>query len=628
MNKGALQFRISARMLSTLLNLPKLSSFSETLTPDSKIATKEAALENANNVIRTPRILQDGAFSWTFPEKRKEYVYLTSSPQAFADLGLSPDEAKSAEFHRIVSGQVYAEQSDFVASGLPVPYSQAYAGWQFGQFAGQLGDGRVHNLFEVPKAHALEKDFNRGKYEVQLKGSGLTPYSRFADGKAVLRSSIREYIISEHLHAIGIPSTRALSLSYLPKTYAQRHGAERCAVVARFAELWIRLGTFDLYRWRFDVRNVKKLSQYVIDELFTLENDQKFSHFEELVQSKSDFFENTTHSLGNLSDFDKMYYEIIVRNATTTAMCQCYGFLNGVVNTDNTSVLGLAMDFGPFSIIDHYDPNFTPNSEDHSLRYSYSNTPSALWWNLTRLGEDLAHLIGAGETLVHDENFLDGNFEKSTEERLVKRATKIIEVGGEIFKYAYTKQYLETFFRRLGLSTLLISSQRPEEQLDELITPMLDMLRKVKCDFNLFFLTLSQTDISSILTDSSLFVDQILAQTVTEHEEMERGRMASEIHNWIDIFTKYVSRQPLDKSVSAAANPKFLPRNWILDEVIEKTQEGDGADLLYLNKLEKMAFNPHDPSKWGDELKDVESRWMRQGARSEDYAMLQCSCSS
>lgn len=161
---------------------------------------------------------------------------------------MSLDEIEDPVFQLIVSGEFYQDKVTFVKENFPMPYAQAYAGWQFGQFAGQLGDGRVVNLFEVPKA--VPDGENRDKYEIQLKGAGKTPFSRFADGKAVLRSSIREYIISEHLHAIGVPTTRALALTYLPSTLAQRHGAERCAIVARFAESWVRMGTFDLYRWR------------------------------------------------------------------------------------------------------------------------------------------------------------------------------------------------------------------------------------------------------------------------------------------------------------------------------------------------------------------------------------------
>ncbi|KAM9899752.1 hypothetical protein OXX79_005557 [Metschnikowia pulcherrima] len=621
-----------ARPMSTLVKLPKSTSFVAAMVPDDKITSVEIAAENKDNVIRTPRILQNGSFSWSLPEQRKEYRYLTSSPRAIADLGLSPEESDSKEFQEIVSGEIYAK--DFEKKGLPFPYSQAYAGWQFGQFAGQLGDGRVHNLFEVPKrgsdqsnetsaAKSAELAQNRPVYEVQLKGSGKTPYSRFADGKAVVRSSIREYIISEHLHAVGIPTTRALSLTYLPKTYAQRHGAEKCAIVARFAESWLRLGSFDLHRWRHDVSGVRRLSQYVIDELFTV-NGGKFPFFEDLLK-KRDFFANAA-SLGRLTDYDKMYYEIIVRNATTTAMWQSYGFLNGVLNTDNTSVLGLSMDFGPFAIMDRLDRKFTPNSEDHMLRYSYANTPTAIWWNLTRLGEDIAHLIGAGEKMASDEKLMRGTYSKDDEERIVKRASKIIEIGGEIYQYAFTLKYVETLFRRLGLPQSSVSVDDPDSQNEQLLAPMLDMLEKVQCDYNKFFLSLQKADVLSAGFDKDAFARSLLVET--DDAGYDEKVLLATITEWVETFQKFAKEAGLDSAASSKANPQFLPRSWILNEVIERTEQSEGKDLSYLHKLEKMAFNPYEPALWGEELKDLEERWVVQGDIGEDYAMLQCSCSS
>lgn len=621
------------RAMSKLAQLPKLSSFTQALPPDLAISTTEKALANEKNVVRTPRILQLGAFSWSLPEQRKAYKYVTSSTHALQDLGLDASEPENPQFQAIVSGQTYLDPA-FVENGLPVPYSQAYAGWQFGQFAGQLGDGRVHDLFEIPKPEALvlpSSRLNRRKYEVQLKGSGKTPFSRFADGKAVVRSSIREYIISEHLNSIGIPTTRALSLTYLPKTYAQRHAAEKCAIVARFAELWVRLGTFDLYRWRSDIFGVRSLSDYVIDELFTLKSDGQtvqFPFLAELLATKSDFFNDSQLSLGRLTQYDNMYLEIIVRNAITTAKWQCYGFLNGVLNTDNTSVLGLSMDFGPFSIMDRYDPTYTPNSEDHQGRYSYANTPTAIWWNLTRLGENLAQLIGAGTDLIDSSSFKRGTLTSDEEEKIVKRAIKLIEVGGEMYKYAFTKEYVETFFNRLGLSHKLIDVQDPDKQNAELIAPLLDVLKKVQCDFNKFFLSLQDADVSLPQFDEEAFAKSILLKEVSEHEIYNRDEITADIVAWIKKFKIYVDKGEQNKSVSSRYNPKFLPRNWILDEAIQFTQESDFEDLSYLHKLEKMAFNPYDSSKWGSELKDVEARWLLQSDIGEEKSMLQCSCSS
>lgn len=595
---------------------------------DSMIKSKDIARENLNNVIRTPRVLKDGGFSWSLPEQRKEYEYFTSSPQALADLGLPSEETENEEYRDIVSGQFY-EKTDFEEVGFPFPYAQAYAGWQFGQFAGQLGDGRVHNLFELPKATQASRRFpNRDKYELQLKGSGKTPYSRFADGKAVLRSSIREYIISEHLNSIGIPTTRALSLTYLPKTYAVRHAAEKCAIVSRFAELWIRCGSFDLYRWRFDIKGAHKLATYVIEDLFTLTDGSKFPYLSELKNVRPELFSEAENALGELTDFDKMYLEVVTRTATTGAMWQCYGFLNGVLNTDNTSILGLSMDFGPFSIMDQFDPKYSPNSEDHQLRYSYENTPTALWWNMTRLGEDLAHLIGAGSDLINKPELLNGNFGKDWEERLVNRATKMIEFGGEVYKYAFTKKYVEGFFARLGLPESLVSVENPDTENDALIAPMLDMFEKARCDFNKFFITLHQADILSPSFDDRAFAESVLLKNVDQHDNYDRENLRDIVVDWLTIYKEFISKSTLDRGLSAKTNPLFLPRGWILEEVVEFTQESKGEDLLYLHKLEKMAFNPFDKSKWGDELKDLEQKWMVQGEKGDDYTMLRCSCSS
>lgn len=248
---------------------------------------------------------------------------LATSPAAFRTLGLAPSEAETPEFVRLVSGNGGFEDEVY-------PWAQCYGGWQFGQWAGQLGDGRAISLFEATNPSTHER------YELQLKGAGTTPYSRFADGRAVLRSSIREFIVSEYLHRIGIPSTRALSLTLLPAEFAERERLEPCAVVCRFAQSWIRIGTFDLLRNRGDRANLRKLADYVRDEVLQLPPH--------------------TAEEGKGNRYEEMYREIVRRNAETVAKWQAYAFMNGVLNTDNTSVLGLSLDFGPFAFMDVRPP--------------------------------------------------------------------------------------------------------------------------------------------------------------------------------------------------------------------------------------------------------------------------------
>ncbi|CAG85885.2 DEHA2C03652p [Debaryomyces hansenii CBS767] len=610
-----------------LAELPKTTSFTKYISPDGRIPKPEDAMANKDNIIHVPRVLQKGGFSWSLPEKRAKYRYLTSSDKALNDLGIDSKEVENPEYQKLVTGEFYLNKEDFQKKGYPFPYSQAYAGWQFGQFAGQLGDGRVVNLFEVPK-NVPDKN-NRHKYELQLKGAGMTPYSRFADGKAVIRSSIREYIISEHLNAVGIPTTRALSLSYLPETFAQRHRAEKCAIVSRFAESWVRLGTFDLYRWRSDRDGIKELSDYVINELFTIDGE-KFGFLNKVLSERNDFFDSSKETIGELTDYDKMYLETIVRNASTTAIWQSYGFLNGVLNTDNTSVLGLSIDFGPFSIMDKYDPNFTPNSEDHELRYSYRNTPTAIWWNLTRMGENLAELIGAGSEILNDQFFKENGIKKEWEDRIITRATKLIEAGGELYQYAFTKKYVETIFNRLGLESSLINAKDPEVNHKELIDPMLDMLYKVQCDFNKFFLILQSSNLESGYDPKQIAETILLPGHNALESKYSTQELIDEICNWLKIYDGYLSKSgnAKRKSISKYYNPLFLPRNWILNQVIEFTEEHNAEDLSYLKKLEKMCFNPYDKSKWGNELKELEQEWLLQSDIGADYSMLQCSCSS
>lgn len=616
--------------MSKLIDLPKTSTITKNLKPDPVISDERTALENEKDIIHRPRVIHKGSFAYTLPEKRKEYMYLTSNPRALHDLNIDPSQESDPIYQKLVSGEYYHETYTGSKStpSVPFPYAQAYAGWQFGNFAGQLGDGRVVNLFEVPKT---PDGLNRPFYELQLKGAGKTPFSRFADGKAVLRSSIREYIISEHLNAIGIPTTRALSITYLPKTFAQRTRAEKCAIVSRFAESWIRLGNFDLYRWRGDREGIRDLSNYVIDHLYTI-NGVKFQNLDKILKLNNSFFTEHTEIIGELTDYDKMFYEAVIRNAETAAQWQCYGFLNGVLNTDNTSILGLSTDFGPFSIMDRYNPNYSPNSEDHDLRYSYKNSPTAIWWNLTRFGEDLAELIGAGQKLMNDKDYQNGEMKEEWEDLIIKRATKVIEVGGEIYDYAFNKVYTETLFKRLGISQRLIDYDNIESHQKELLIPFFDALFKAQCDFNKVFLILQLVNVNNFKPDE--IAESILAPSFDENDSrFTKEEVLESIKDWLSKYYNYLILSNKEdaswsKETSASYNPLFLPRNWILDQVIEYTRESDGHDLSYLKKVEAMSSNPFEPSKWGDDLKDIEKSWLLQSDKGADYSMLQCSCSS
>lgn len=517
--------------------------------------------------LHKPRQLLQGDFTYTLPEIRKEYQYLASSPNAARDLELDLHHELEHDNHfkEIVSGAKIVN--------LEFPYSQCYAGWQFGQFAGQLGDGRVTNLFELQ---------GKRKYQLQLKGSGKTPYSRFADGKAVLRSSVREFIISEYLNAIGIPTSRSLSITAFPKTYAQRTGAETCAVVTRFAESWVRIGNFDLYKWRG--QGLEQFTDHCIDHVF----EGKLTQLEPGSTKYQDFF-----------------LEVSLRNAKTTAMCQVYGFLNGVLNTDNTSILGLCIDFGPFAIMDKFEPNYTPNSEDYMNRYGYDNVPSTMWWNLQTLAHDLGLLL-----------------EDGTVEKVSKR-----------YETQFLETYLQVFSKRLGLKTVR------EDDNEKLISPMLQMLWNTQINYNRFFAILNQVTFFDDKiagdprdgTDYSSIARLFIPDKFENSKGLSTEDVAQDIEKFLRTFhDRLIDENNLDDkerlSISSPFNPLFVPSNWIIEEVVDNLKYD--KDVKSLEKLIAMISSPYSKESWGSDLKDTENKWIDNGAYDKSRYMLQCSCSS
>jgi uncharacterized protein YdiU (UPF0061 family) len=284
-----------------------------------------------------------------------------------------------------------------------------------------------------------------------------------------------------------------------------RERLEPGAIVARFAESWLRIGTFDLLRVRGDRELIRKLATYVAEDVFDgwdslpaiVSLREQLSSAEvdnpprgipsDKVQEHQDVQENR---------FARLYREISRRNAKTVAAWQAYGFMNGVLNTDNTSIYGLSLDYGPFAFMDNFDPAYTPNHDDHMLRYSYRNQPSIIWWNLVRLGESLGELIGAGSR-VDDKSFVSDGVSKELEPEVVKRAENIIERTGEEFREVFLNEYKRLMSRRLGLKTQV------ESDFKILFSEMLDTLEALELDFNHFFRRLSGLPLSKLETEES-----------------------------------------------------------------------------------------------------------------------------
>lgn len=652
-----------------LLRQPSLSCsrFIKRLNADSKVSTIANAIslleggdeEAIKSGFHTPRQVSKGShFAYCVPSNRKEYKPLLTSDKALQDLNLSKDDAELA---KILDGESVHYDSE---RGI-FPYSHNYSGFQFGQFAGQLGDGRVVNLFDL-------KDSKGTWQTLQIKGSGLTPFSRFADGKAVLRSSIREFVISEALHAIGIPSTRAIQLSLLPTTKAMRGASmEQCANYCRFSPTWIRLGHFDTYRWRFDLDSMVKLSDYVIEKVFhnkLVETDLNL-FTKDYFPDEDDGNSNHTTAMNTRdgTKYDGMFRKVVTLNAECVAYWQAYGFLNGVLNTDNTSIMGLSMDYGPFSFMDRFDPTYTPNHDDSMKRYSFGNQPGVIWWNLLQFGQAISVLLGAGKhnlkTVLAAKEI--SNIDQGTQRQLLDRVNSMIGLCANEYKYTFTKKYCELMALRLGVRLDLPSPRVIEEEdmensattikefLSTVVEPLLELIRHTKVDYNGFFIGLQNYTGNFFISGEGRSFDGLDPQYVSLFFSKEDYGILDDYFNdssaktqssdtranleylqslatWTKNYKQRVTAERTN--IASAVNPQFIPRSWIFEEVIDDLamQLRDAPttlDLSRLQKLFKMSSNPYNPELWDNKLRaDLQERW--QKTPEESKLMKQASCSS
>ena len=441
----------------------------------------------------------------------------------------------------------------------------------------------------------------------------------------MLRSSIREFVVSEALNALGIKTTRALALVGLMEAKIKREREEKGGIVARFAESWIRIGNFDLLRARGERGLLRQLADYVAEEVFggweAIPTSSPSSSSEEEEQDL------LTQDQQNC--YTHLFRHIVSLNAKTVASWQAYGFTNGVLNTDNTSIMGLSLDFGPFAFIDDFDPLYTPNHDDYELRYSYRNQPTIIWWNLVRLGEALGELMGAGSG-VDDADFVAEGVKESHREEVIKRAEKIIMAVGEEYKSAFLQEYKRLMSMRLGLLTQM------EDDFEVLFSELLDIMQDLKLDFHRSFRRLSDISLSAIATEQERLEkagEFFHSEGVPCSQDEARKRIA----NWLEVWRGRIvedwgdgdgiteERDKERREAMRKVNPKFVARGWVLDEVIRRVdQEGDRK---VLDKVMKMALNPFEESWDGDERdREDEERWCGETPREGRDG--QCSCSS
>jgi uncharacterized protein YdiU (UPF0061 family) len=607
---------------TSLADLPKSWTFTSSLPPDEEFPTPAASHKTPREDI-APRMVKGALFTWVRPEVAEDPELLCVSPAALRDLGIKDGEQKTDEFRQTVAGNKLLGWDEGKEEG-GYPWAQCYGGWQFGSWAGQLGDGRAISLFETTNPTT------KTRYELQLKGAGLTPYSRFADGKAVLRSSIREFIVSEALNALQIPTTRALSLTLLPHSKVRRETTEPGAIVARFAQTWLRIGTFDILRARGDRALIRQLSTYIAENVFDgwtslpARNPANDGKAAEPIGTGID--KDTTEGPAGLEEnrFTRLYREIVRRNAQTVAAWQAYAFTNGVLNTDNTSILGLSIDFGPFAFLDNFDPSYTPNHDDHMLRYSYRNQPTIIWWNLVRLGESLGELMGSGAG-VDAAEFVEKGVRQEAADELVSRAEALITRVGEEYKAVFLDEYKRLMTARLGLKVF------QEADFESLYSELLDTMQALELDFNQFFRKLSDLRVVDLETEAQreeaagVFFHREGVTGLGNTEEDARKRLGVWLERW---RTRVYEDWGPDGGDGERAvemkkvNPKFIPKSWILDEVIGRVEKDGEREIL--DRVLDMALRPYEEN-WGWD-KEEEERYCGDVPRN-DRAM-QCSCSS
>ena len=318
----------------------------------------------------TRRQVKEACYSFVTPKKTANPELLHVSIEMLDEIGLSVDDAQSKSFLNIITGNSIIPDTN--------PYAMCYGGHQFGNWAGQLGDGRAINLTEI--------EHNDKSWTLQLKGAGETPYSRTADGLAVLRSSIREYLCSEAMHHLGIPTTRALSLALTgdkvlrDMLYDGNSAYEKGAIVCRVSESFLRFGNYQIFAARQDNKTLKMLIDYTIN--------YHYSHLGS--PSKNSYL--------------LFFQEVLNKTLELIINWQRVGFVHGVMNTDNMSILGQTIDYGPYGWLEGYDHNWTPNTTDSQFkRYRYGAQLDIGLWNLYQLANALYPLIEETEAFVISE---------------------------------------------------------------------------------------------------------------------------------------------------------------------------------------------------------------------------------
>ncbi|MEP6633588.1 MAG: protein adenylyltransferase SelO [Luteimonas sp.] len=478
-------------------------------------------------------------------------------------LGIGADEATSREFAQVFAGNA-------IVGGMQ-PYAGNYGGHQFGHWAGQLGDGRAIMLGEAIDARGR-------RWELQLKGAGPTPYSRTADGRAVLRSSIREFLCSEAMHHLGVPTTRALSLVSTGETvvrdmfYDGHPRPEPGAIVCRVAPSFLRFGHFELPAARGDIALLRRMTNFCI-----------WRDYAALLPGVRD---TSLDELETSGAFDQAlltawFAQICERTAEMVAHWMRVGFVHGVMNTDNMSTLGLTIDYGPYGWIDDYDPDWTPNTTDaHGRRYRFGWQPKIAHWNLVRLAQALSPLLNTPAPL---------------------------QAGLQRFEEAYTAADRDNIARKLGLA----------ECGDADVALMRDLhalLRGAEVDMTLFFRGLADVEMEK---------PSIEPLATAFYDDDKRRTSAPAFESWLRRYAERLRDDalaaPERRARMRAANPRYVLRNYLAQQAINRAEAGDDSGIT---ELLDVIRRPYDDQPERDAFAAKRPDWARDRA---GCSMLSCS---
>ncbi|MHB1186439.1 protein adenylyltransferase SelO [Thiobacillus sp.] len=473
--------------------------------------------------------LPEAYYSRVCPTPVPDPYLVCTSPEALALLDLDASEMTRPELIGTLAGNQQLPGMDAIAA--------LYAGHQFGHYVPQLGDGRAILLGEVRNAAGEG-------WEVQLKGAGRTPYSRGGDGRAVLRSSIREFLCSEAMHALGIPTTRALCIVGSDRPI-YREEEETAALVTRLAPSFVRFGSFEVFYYRNQIEPIKHLADYVIARYYP--------------------------NLATLADpYPEFLRQVALRTAELMAQWQAVGFSHGVMNTDNMSILGLTLDYGPFGFLDAFDPGYVCNHSDTGGRYAFDQQPDVAAWNLTKLAQALVPLMS------------------------VEAASQAI---GE-YPQVFGKAYLERMAAKFGLP--------PGSETASLVMDALQLLAQNHVDYTLFLRRLCDFDSRPDAANAPL-------------RDLVLDRAAFDA--WAARYAAALRQQGSVDAERAAAmrrvNPKYILRNHLAEIAIRRA--ADARDYSEVNRLHALLTRPFD------EQPEFES----YAAEPPDWARkIEVSCSS